>query len=190
MKCVLSETAMSDTCWECISTELSGTVAVVTKTSNMHDEAHVQQKFCCTERLLPPQSTEGQTAHCSSIRHFCAVLAALFPSLYYVLSFSSASPRTLSHCSLGKWGGGNHESFLGVWNGVCVCARVHTSVNSWVTVWFSRVGCETWGVGREKEEQQQHDTDSTRQRPFTLSLFLSSCPWGDAAAALDIERHY
>lgn len=189
MKCVLSETAMIDTCWECISTELSGTVAVVTKTSNMHDEAHVQQKFCCTERLLPPQSTEGQTAHCSSIRHFCAVLAALFPSLYYVLSFSSACPRTLSHCSLGKWGGVTMNHSWG-YEMACVCARSRTSVNSWVTVWFSRVGCETWGVGREKEEQQQHDTDSTRQRPFTLSLFLSSCPWGDAAAALDIERHY
>lgn len=186
MKCVLSETAMSDTCWECISTELSGTVAVVTKTSNMHDEAHVQQKFCCTERLLPPQSTEGQTAHCSSI---LCVLAALFPSLYYVLSFSSACPRTLSHCSLGKWGGVTMNHSWG-YEMACVCARSHTSVNSWVTVWFSCVGCETWGVGREKEEQQQHDTDSTRQRPFTLSLFLSSCPWGDAAAALDIERHY
>lgn len=187
MKCVLSETAMSDTCWECISTELSGTVAVVTKTSNMHDEAHVQQKFCCTERLLPPQSTEGQTAHCSSI--LCCVSRSFpFAVLCSVLFFClSSHPESLLP---GEMRGGNHESFLGVWNGVCVCARSHTSINSWVTVWFSRVGCETWGVGREKEEQQQHDTDSTRQRPFTLSLFLSSCPWGDAAAALDIERHY
>lgn len=147
----------------------------------MFSRSSVAQSACCLLKALK--------AKLLIVRAFCAVLAALFPSLYYVLSFSSACPRTLSHCSLGKWGGVTMNHSWG-YEMACVCARSHTSVNSWVTVWFSRVGCETWGVGREKEEQQQHDTDSTRQRPFTLSLFLSSCPWGDAAAALDIERHY
>lgn len=150
------------------------------------------RSYAAQSCLLPPQSTEGQTAHHYTTR-LCPVFSSLFTALYYVLSFSSLSlsPLTLSHYSLGKWGG-NDES---CWEGggykkacVCVCASTHTCI-SWATVWFSRVGCETWVVGREREELQQHDTDSTGQRPSSLSLFSSFCPWSDTTAAPDTEHH-
>ena len=98
---LLSQTAMNVTCRECLPIELHRTVAVVTKTGIVHHEAHVQQKLCCTERLLPPQSTDGQTAHRYTTQLF-SLFSSLFTSLYHVLSFSSFSPLTLSHCSPGK----------------------------------------------------------------------------------------
>lgn len=141
MKRVLAETMMNVTFRDCLSIELHRTVAVVTKTGIVHHEAHVQQRFCCTERLLPPQNTEGQTAHHYTTR-LRSLFYSLFTSLYYVLSFSCFvffSPLTLSHCSPGEMRGGvtmNHS--LGYEKKkeekkVSVCASAHMCV-SWATV--------------------------------------------------------
>lgn len=82
--------------------------------------------------------------------HFTLHCILLGPSLLFLLSPWVTAPRGNE--------GGNCESLLGVRNGTCVCVCKCTDMClSCVKVWFSGVGCETRAVGRNREEQQQHD---------------------------------
>lgn len=147
----------------------------------MFSKSSVAQSACCLLKALKAKLLIVTPLD-------SALFSSFFTLLYHVLSFSSLSPLTLSHCSPGKWGA-NYESFLG-YDKVCVCVCVRPNAHTCVFhVWFRRVGCETWDVGREREEQQQPDTESTGQWPSSLSLFSSSCPWGDTTAAPDTEQH-
>ncbi len=180
VRCVFAETMINVTCRECPSIELHRTVAVVTKTGTVHHEAHVQQKFCCTERLLPPQSTEGQTAHRYTTR-LCSLFSSLFTLRYYVLSFSSFCPPTLSHCSPGKWGG-NHESLLGVWKSVCACVCVCVQVRTHVRVMGDCViqACGLWNL---RSGQRKRGAAAARYRQYRAETlfyapFLHLLPLG------------
>lgn len=116
VKHVLAETMMNVTCRKCPSTELQlpwWLRPALCIMELMFSKSSVAQSACCLLKALKARLLIAATLDCS-------LFPSLFTPLYYVLSFSS-SPLTLSHCSLGKWGG-NHESLLGVWKSVCVCA--------------------------------------------------------------------
>lgn len=115
---------MNGACRNRLSIELRGPVAVVTKTRAVHHEAHVQQKLRCSERLLPPQSTEGQTAH-----RYTTPPRSLFPPLVslhcimfcpFLLLLPLFSPWLTTPRGK-RVRGVDNESFLGVWKSVCVC---------------------------------------------------------------------
>lgn len=186
--CVLAETMMNVTCRECPSIELQlpwwlRPALCIMKL--MFSKSSVALSACCLLKALKAKLlivTPLHSALCSL--HFSLHCIMFCPFLLFLLSPWVTAPQgnegvTMNHSS-------GYEKVR-----VCACKCTHMCM-SWVTVWFRRVGCETREVGREREEQQQrqqHDTDSTRQRPSSLSLFSSSCPWGDTTAAPDTEHH-
>lgn len=105
-------------------------VAVVTKRDVMNLQPRVQQVPLCTEHLLPPQSTEGQTAHHYTTTLFSVLVTFHFTVLCSVLFFSlSSHPESLL---LGEMRGVTmNHSWVYVYTSVCArgcaCGCVRTS---------------------------------------------------------------